>query len=104
MKALENATQGTLDVAAERMRQIDEHAYTATWDSGYLNFQLLYAADAYMRSACTDSVLNQAPPTFPWSEASWRPTTPRRDLVKAAALIIAEIDRMDAEQKEKAHE
>lgn len=32
---------------------------------------------------------------WPWDESWWKPTTPRRDLVKAAALILAEIERLD---------
>ncbi|RBB41751.1 hypothetical protein DPV79_05200 [Burkholderia reimsis] len=30
-----------------------------------------------------------------WAQRSFKPTTPRRDLVKAAALILAEIERAD---------
>jgi hypothetical protein len=32
---------------------------------------------------------------WPWDLKWWKPTTPRRDLVKAAALIVAEIERLD---------
>jgi len=32
---------------------------------------------------------------WPWSPMWWRPTTQRRDLVKAGALIMAEIERID---------
>ena len=35
------------------------------------------------------------PATWPWDWKWWKPTNPRRDLVKAAALILAEIDRID---------
>lgn len=30
-----------------------------------------------------------------WSRAWWKPKNPRRDLVRAAALLIAEIERLD---------
>jgi len=30
-----------------------------------------------------------------WERAWWKPTTRRRDLVKAGALILAEIERLD---------
>lgn len=30
-----------------------------------------------------------------WAAAWWKPTTARRDLVKAAALLLAEIERLD---------
>lgn len=32
---------------------------------------------------------------WPWDWAWWKPKNPRRDLVRAAALIIAEIERLD---------
>ncbi|MEB3421767.1 hypothetical protein VK682_24660 [Salipiger manganoxidans] len=32
---------------------------------------------------------------WPWDRKWWKPTTPRRDLVKAGALIVAEIERLD---------
>jgi len=35
------------------------------------------------------------PDVWPWGGFTWKPTTPRRDLVKAAALILAEIERLD---------
>lgn len=30
-----------------------------------------------------------------WSDEWWKPKNPRRDLVRAAALLIAEIERID---------
>ena len=30
-----------------------------------------------------------------WEDKWWKPKNPRRDLVRAAALIIAEIERLD---------
>jgi hypothetical protein len=35
------------------------------------------------------------PSYWPWDEKWWKPTDPRRDLVKAGALILAEIERLD---------
>lgn len=32
---------------------------------------------------------------WPWDESWWKPTNRRRDLVKAGALILAEIERLD---------
>lgn len=32
---------------------------------------------------------------WPWDESYWRPSTVRRDLIKAAALIVAELERLD---------
>lgn len=38
--------------------------------------------------------------SWPWSFDWWKPTTPRRDLVKAAALLLAEIERLDRAAKQ----
>jgi hypothetical protein len=32
---------------------------------------------------------------WPWSKDWWKPKTPRRDLVRAGALSLAEIERLD---------
>jgi hypothetical protein len=32
---------------------------------------------------------------WPWSLHWWKPKSPRRDLIRAAALIVAEIERLD---------
>ena len=35
------------------------------------------------------------PRDWPWEPEAWKPTYPVRDLVKAGALIAAEIDRLE---------
>lgn len=35
------------------------------------------------------------PELWPWPSEWWKPTDVRRDLVKAGALILAEIERLD---------
>jgi hypothetical protein len=35
------------------------------------------------------------PKMWPWARQWWKPTGARRDLVKAAALLLAEIERID---------
>lgn len=35
----------------------------------------------------------------PWDEKWWKPKNPRRDLVKAGALILAEIERIDRQSE-----
>ena len=35
---------------------------------------------------------------WPFGWFWWKPTTPRRDLIKAAALIVAEIERLDRKE------
>lgn len=81
------------DIAAERQRQIDVEGYTSAEDDGYVNGAVAEAAAAYAMSAAGNSA--DAHATWPWKMASFKPTNPRRDLVKAGALIIAEIERLD---------
>lgn len=87
-------TQAATDVLAERRRQIEAEGWTSSHDDEYLQSGSLAAAAAcYALSAA--GLKNAAPSGWPWSIAWWKPTTPRRDLVKAGALILAEIERLD---------
>lgn len=91
-----------LAVAAERHRQIESEGWTPEHDDRELRpGELAKAAACYAVSAsyqCDVSVGTRLPaaPTFwPWSRKWWKPAGIRRDLVKAGALILAEIDRFD---------
>lgn len=79
-------------IATERMRQITEEGWTAEHDDEHTKSELLAAAMCY---ANTEGFTDSPPPAWPWSEGWWKPTGSRvRDLVKAGALIAAEIDRL----------
>lgn len=88
------------DVLAERQRQIDEEGWTAEHDDDHGGGELaaagasyaLHAADTLSASFTPDP---DVPGTWPWDDSWWKPKDPRRDLVRAAALILAEIERMD---------
>jgi hypothetical protein len=41
------------------------------------------------------SICDTAPDGWPWAPELWKPANARRDLVKAGALILAEIERLD---------
>lgn len=87
-------TQAATDVLTERRRQIEAEGWTACHDDEYLlPGSLAAAAACYALSAA--GLKNAAPSGWPWSIEWWKPTTPRRDLVKAGALILAEIERLD---------
>lgn len=98
---------GTELIAAERHRQINEENWTPEHDVGYADGELAVAAVCYAvpRSTKTRPALltyNQhpgwCPDEWPW-DPSWFKLTPGdrvRDLVKAGALIAAEIDRLTA--------
>lgn len=82
-------------IRAERQRQIEHEGWTPQHDDGHRNGDLGWAAEAYLHHAnCDRPDWNPAPGEWPWRESDWKPTTTIRNLVKAGALIAAEIDRM----------
>lgn len=86
-------TDATRDVLAERHRVVEQEGFTPEHDDDHDEFDMALAAIVYAESAV--GYHTECPDTWPWSSAWFKPTTPRRDLVKAAQLIIAEIERID---------
>lgn len=96
-----------LEIARERERQVVDEGWTPQHDDEHDPGELATAACAYvLNAACLLSPLNGTPIEFsgdlpvdwPWDESWWKPTLNgdgRRDLIKAAALIVAELERMD---------
>lgn len=92
------------DVAAERLRQRTEEGCSPGHDDGHTNGELAAAGMCYAGHAClTIQGLAQdtVPTPWPWADEHWNPKNPRRDLVRAAALIIAEIERLDRAEAKK---
>ena len=112
------ATSPIGDVARERQRQIEVEGWTAEHDDRHPPGELILAAVAYALIDSEDVItmpLTQAPPPrpadepidddyqvsdlalllWPWEKEWWKPKDTRRNLVIAAALILAEIDRLD---------
>ncbi|VBK79079.1 hypothetical protein [Burkholderia pseudomallei] len=81
------------DVLDELHRQIDAEGWTPAHDDEHDKCEMALAAIVYTESAV--GYHPSCPDTWPWSPKWFKPTTPRRDLVKAAALVIAEIERLD---------
>ncbi|KVU10333.1 hypothetical protein [Burkholderia ubonensis] len=89
-------TAAARDVLAERSRQVEVEAMTPAGDDQYDRRQLALAGASYALSGAGAIASDRsAPVVWPWSHEWWKPTTPRRDLVKAGALIVAEIERLD---------
>lgn len=91
-------------VIAERYRQVDQEGWSPEHDNnthqpGELALAgASYARSAFIRSSKGPGILTwkePAPDFWPWSPDWWKPTEFRRDLVKAAALIIADGERHD---------
>lgn len=82
------------EIKVERARQQAQEGWTPQHDDGHMNGDLASAAAAYALSAAGFS-RGRVTPFWPWAPKWWKPTTSRRDLVKAGALIVAEIERLD---------
>lgn len=87
-------SQAVFDVLAERARQIKEKGYSAESDDTYTTYELPRAAVCYAMNAAG---IPRARVTlyWPFGPTTFKPDSPRRDLVRAAALLLAEIDRLD---------
>lgn len=103
-------SKATDDVMAERQRQIDAEGWTEAHDDQYDDHSLALAGACYAKHCVGRAWLpscfvdgaeryqaDPAPYEWPysWAVEWWKPKDPRRDLVRAAALLIAEIERMD---------
>jgi len=86
-------TDAARDVLAERRRQVEQEGWTPEHDDQHEDCDMALAAIVYAESAV--GYHTSCPDTWPWSPKWFKPTTPRRDLVKAGALILAEIERLD---------
>jgi len=111
------------DVLKERQRQIETEGWSEEHDDEHTDESLILAAVCYAlpsnrrrpikRSEDFDDSggrgdcpvwrqkIKPVPFLWPisWSVDWWKPKTKRRDLIKAAALLIAEIERMDRKLK-----
>ena len=90
------------DVLAERRRQVEVEGWTTAHDDGANDVAAMadaaacYAMHAgQMLARAYSTPCLQPHSLWPWDASWWKPTTPRRDLVKAGALILAEIERID---------
>ncbi len=98
IKAEGAMAQAFYDLLAERLRQVDDEGWSPEHDDQHAVGELAAAAACYITNVCEggDPEGEGRPPFgWPWSHDWWKPTNPRRDLVKAGALILAEIERLD---------
>lgn len=93
-------------IAAERRRQVEQEGWTSTHDDKHDAGELALGAACYaLESAGRGSVeyrlgngglncnVDALGLYWPWDSKDWKPGEPIRDLVKAGALIAAELDR-----------
>ena len=81
------------DVIVERLRQITVYDFDAEHDDIHDGRQIAEAAAAYVLAYAGHA--SWAGNVWPWDLAWWKPSGDRRNLVKAGALILAEIERLD---------
>lgn len=104
---LEGKTAGTAmlaidDVIAERHRQQAIEGWTAEHDDQHQHGEMASAAACYASMGRFMNPNHGNPPAnFPWAKEWWKPGNYRRNLVKAAALMLAEIERIDRAEMKK---
>ena len=86
-------------IQQERRRQIEAEGWTLEHDDLHRCGQMADAAACYAKVAAMISYLGPVPldepSDWPWDEEWWKPSSdPIRNLVKSAALIVAEIERL----------
>lgn len=102
---------GLADAIAERLRQREVEGWTPDHDDTHSRGELARAAACYALQAAQRCdvtpyddlagrrrwrIVNWAIKRFwPWGWGWWKPRDSRHDLIRGAALIIAEIERLD---------
>jgi hypothetical protein len=93
-------------IAAERQRQITAEGWTPEHDDTHTKGELAFAAACYVNDAAEEIRSGQPshkprqmpPMAWPWAEEWWKPKSVLSRLVRAGALIAAEIDRLICQQ------
>ncbi|EHF8231255.1 hypothetical protein B7O37_000660 [Enterobacter roggenkampii] len=93
VKSLSNAVQS---VISERQRQQSVEGWTPEHDDEHTEGEMAEAAACYAMFANNQGF--SVPGLWPWAREWWKQSDQRRDLVKAGALILAEIERIDRQE------
>ncbi len=92
------------EIEEERRRQTEQEGWTPEHDDHHDLGQMARAAAAYAATAAAQvKDFGEDFSNFPvhamwprsWGKTSWKPKSPRSNLVRAAALLVAEIERLD---------
>lgn len=100
-------------ISAERLRQISKEGWTPEHDDEHDQRELARAAQSYIghyvaRQHVYGNTMRlpgivdgpkayqaeDPPDSWPWNDEWWKPKDPVRDLIRAGALIAAELDRL----------
>lgn len=88
------------DLVRERRRQVDHEGFDAVHDAAHANGELAIAAACYLLDSLGNQFSNLsrlARGLWPFDAPWWKPRSRRENLVRAGALVIAEIERLDRE-------
>lgn len=96
-------------IRAERRRKIDGEGWAAEHDDAHRSGELCDAAISYAKAAAKQArgeslaylkeMATAGAVPWPWEDGWWKPDADQiRNLVKAGALIAAEIDRLHRER------
>lgn len=84
------------EIRAERERQKDVEGWTEAHDDTHVKNELSDAAACYaINGPVPGNIFAAMLWPADWDIDWFKPTTHRRNLIKAAALIVAEIERLD---------
>lgn len=88
------------ELVEERERQVDVEGFAPARDDALPPHELSmmaasYAIEPSWRSMAIAAGDARVPMTWPRTKASWKPRDDRRDLIRAGALILAAIERID---------
>lgn len=101
-RVLQRSRKVVDEIDAERGRQCASEGYTHFHDDEHGNGELARAAAFYAlyHAAMTYKepsarLLQAADAAWPWRQGEMKIKWPRRNLIRAAALLVAEIERLD---------
>lgn len=108
LKGDHEQSDGIKLIKEERDRQIQKEGWTAEHDDKHINYELSLAAAVYALGAAVNNQDRSVMDTFgttgtnydihklwPFDRSFHKPESRLRDLIKAGALVAAEIDRLN---------
>ena len=88
-------TQALSDVITERRRQIEGEGWSPEHDDEHADGEMAEAATVYAQENPPKYTPDGCPVRWPWPLDWYKPKDRRSNLVRAAALLLAEIERLD---------
>jgi hypothetical protein len=93
------------EIVEERFRQVEAEGYSLELDDAHRHGELAMAAAALASFSTYSAERRAGHRTLAWRSPlwpagwAWKPKDRRRDLIRAGALIIAELERLDREAR-----